>query len=90
MLPAGDHMRTKAKPVILPARVYSPNAAVTGVAQRRYLVLSAAIRLRNDFRLPRRTSTRALCGKLRKPPATGVEDARLDDSPSGRQFARGT
>jgi hypothetical protein len=48
MLPAGDHMRTKAKPVILPARVYSPNAAVTGVAQRRYLVLSAAIRFRND------------------------------------------
>jgi hypothetical protein len=31
-----------------------------------------------------RTSTRALCGKLRKPPATGVEDARLEDSPSGR------
>jgi hypothetical protein len=30
MLPACDHMRTKAKPVVLPVRVYSPNAAATG------------------------------------------------------------
>jgi len=26
---------------------------------------------------------RALCGKLRKPPATRAEDARFEDSPSG-------
>src|SRR5271169_6297624 len=31
----------------------------------------------------RRSTGQALCGKLRKPTATGVEDARLEDSPSG-------
>jgi hypothetical protein len=29
-----------------------------------------------------------VCGKLRKPTATGVEDARVEDSPSGRPSSR--
>jgi len=29
-----------------------------------------------------------VCGKLRKPTATGVEDARMEDSPSGRPYRR--
>jgi len=56
-------------------------------------MVNNAVFIRDCFRVPddppgargdATSAVRALCGKLRKPPATGVEDARLEDSPSGR------